>query len=146
MAITVSGLSLAKGSELLREHGVVAGQHGDGKQRGIGSARFTDGEGCDGYAFGHLHDREQGVLTGERFRQDRNAQYRQRGLGGQHAGQMGGAACAGDDQLEAAAACSSSVLKHQVGGAMRRDHAFLAGHAEFLQDLDRRPECGPVRV
>jgi hypothetical protein len=115
-----------------------------GEQRGVGGARHADGERADRDAGRHLHDRQQRVEAVQRLRLDRHAEHRQRSLRGRHAGQVRGAAGAGDQHLEAALAGRGRVLEQEVGRAVRRDHAHFVRDAELLERLGRGPQGLPV--
>ena len=54
------------------------------------------------------------------------------GLGGQHARQVGGAAGAGDDGLQAALGSGFCVLEQQVGSTVGGDDAGFTDDAEVL--------------
>jgi hypothetical protein len=86
--------------EGLDERGLVGGEQRDGEQCCVGGAGLADGERGNRHPGGHLHDRQQGVLSREVTRRDRHAEHRHGGLGGQHPRQVGGAAGPGHDRPE----------------------------------------------
>ena len=67
---------------------------------------------------------------------DRHAQHRHRRFGGNHAGQVGGAARAGNDGLEATPYRGFGVGKHIVRHTVGRDHPCLVGDAKVLENFD----------
>ncbi len=133
-----------KSASFFASCGIMGRQHGHGEQRGVGGAGFADGEGGDRNAARHLHDGQQRIEALQMLRRHRHAEHRHDGLGGQHARQMGRAAGAGDDGLEAARLCRGGVVEEQIRRAMRRNDARLVGHAELLEHLRRRLHDGPV--
>ena len=86
---------------------------------------LADGQRADRHAGRHLHDREQRITAGQRLRFDRHAEHRQLGQRRRHAGQMGGAAGAGDDQLEARGACALGEGEQPLRSAMGGDDPRL---------------------
>ncbi len=85
---------------------------------------------------------------------DGHAQHGQHGVGGDHAGQVGCAAGAGDDHLRARARRPWSVLGHPLGRAMGRDDAAFVGrrrtrrgfrpHARMVSQSDLLPMITPT--
>ena len=129
------GVLGAKGFEPLAQLGALIGQQGHGEQGRIGSARRADGERGHGDALGHLHDAVQRIHTLQVAAGHGHAQHGNGGLGGNHAGQVGGATGARDDGFEAPAGSGLGVGKHVVGHAVGRHHAGLVRDAELFKDL-----------
>src|SRR5699024_8857290 len=84
---------------LLHQCGIPCAENAHGEQAGV--LGTTDGDGGHGHAGGHLHDGQQGVHAVEVLQRPGDADDRQRGGGGDHAGQVGGTTGAGNDDLEA---------------------------------------------
>ena len=76
----------------------------------------------------------------------RHAQHRQRGLGRQHAGQMGGATGTGNDGGQATLARCLGISKHGVGHAVRRNHPRLMADTELLENMHRVLHRVPIRA
>ena len=74
----------------------------------------------------------------------RHAEDGQRGHGGGHAGQVGGAACAGDDHLEALRLGVLGEGDEPVRGAVGGDDAGIVGDAERVEGLGGMAHGGPV--
>ena len=74
----------------------------------------------------------------------RHAQHRQRGQRRRHARQVGRAAGAGDDHLEAAVLGALGVGIEPLGRAVGRNDAGLVRHAERIQRLGGVPHGVPV--
>ena len=126
----------APGAELFAESGVGGGEDFGGEERGVGGSGFADGQRSDGHALGHLHDGEQRVDSVEHGCGDGDAEDRDEGFGGEHSGEMGGAAGSGDDDAEAAGFGLLGVLEEPVGRAVRGDDARFVRDGEELQDFD----------
>ena len=94
-----------------------------GQQRRIDRAGFADGQSADRNAAGHLRDGQQRIESLQRFRLHRHAQNRQHGFRSGHARKMRRAACAGDDDFDAALFRAGGVFEQQIRSAMRGDHA-----------------------
>ena len=77
---------------------------------------------------------------------DGHAKHRDRGLGGQHARQVGCAAGAGDDGAQTAIARTGGIFKQEIRGAMGGYDARFIGHAVLLEDAGGGLHHGPVRV
>ena len=77
---------------------------------------------------------------------DRNADDRKRGMRGEHAGQVRGAAGGCNDDFQPAARRLRGVARRSPGGPMRRDDVDRAGHAEITEGVDSRFQQRPVRV
>ncbi len=75
-----------------------------------------------------------------------HADDRQACLGGRHAGQMGGAAGPGDQDLEAALDSGAGVLEQQIGSAVSRYDPRLERDAELGQRLGGVRHRRPVRL
>ena len=93
-----------------------------------------------------MDDRQQGVQAFERFAFNRHADYRQRRVAGNHAGQMCSAAGSGDDDSDASAFGGLGVARHFVGSAMGGDDFRFEGHGEFAADFGRGLHGGPVGI
>ena len=122
------------------------GQLGHGKQRRIGRTGVANRKGGHRNALGHLHDAVQRVHALQMLAGHRHAQHRHAGFGCQHARQMGCAASARNDGLQAAPGCGFGVGKQGVGHAVRRNHARFISHTKVLQDLHRVLHGRPVAV
>ena len=91
-----------RASRRMASVGVGGGEDGGGEQGGVDGAGAPDREGADGDAGGHLDDAEQAIHAFQGRALDGDAEDGQRGPCGAHAGEVGGAARAGDDDAEAA--------------------------------------------
>ena len=99
---TFSRLLLAERAELRAQIGPGIGEDGHRQQAGIRCAGLADGKRAHRNAARHLHDREQRIETLQRGALHRDAEHRDDGMCGDHAGQMRGAAGARDDDFDAA--------------------------------------------
>ena len=124
----------------------LGGEDRDGEERRVDRAGLPDGEGRDGHAAGHLHDRQQRIEAFQGGALDRHAEDRQRRVGGGHAGQVRGAARARDQDLQAPARRGRGVLGHPARGAVGRDDPALVGDAELDQRFRGVPHGLPVRL
>ena len=88
-----------KVSSASRVAGYFSCQDRGRQQGGIARPGLADGQRGHRHAGRHLHDGQQRIDAVEHFRFHRHAQHRQGGLGGRHAGQVRGAAGAGNDAL-----------------------------------------------
>ena len=122
-------------SSRLGDRRVAEREDRGGAQRRVDRAGLADRKGRDRHAARHLHDRQQAVDALERAAFDRHAEHRQRRQRRRHAGQMRGAAGAGDDHLEPARAGAARIVVKPLGRAMRRDDARLMGDAELVEGL-----------
>ena len=136
-----AGLEVA---HLLAQSLVGRRQDADGEQPGVAGA--ADRDGGHRYAGRHLHDGQQRVEPVELLERHRHPDDRQRRHRGEHAGQVGGPAGAGDDDTQPAArgllAVGEHLLRHPMGG----DHVGLEGDAELLQRLRGGLHHRPVGV
>ena len=116
----------------------------------------ADGHRRHRHAGGHLHDREQRIQPVERLALDGDADHGQEGMAGHHARQVGGAAGAGNDHLQATVfgltwrtpsstpACDGRRRRgirgrRRTGSACRRlPHRLPVGLAAH-DDADERP-------
>ena len=89
-------ISLAVVGELGRQVGVGDGQHLHDEQRGV--HRAVDRDGGDRDALRHLHGGVERVDAVEGAARQRHADDRQRGVGGDDAGEVGGHAGAADER------------------------------------------------
>ena len=83
------------------ESRVIQGENFGGKQGGVPRSGLADGQCGHGNALGHLHHGEQRVEAVERRGGNGHGKHRQQGFGGDDARQMGRAARAGDEDLDA---------------------------------------------
>lgn len=118
------------------ERGVRGGQDFRGEQSGVGCAGLADGERADGDALRHLHDGEQRVLAVQNSGGHGDAEDRHECFGGEHAGEVRGSACAGDDDAEATVAGGFGVLEHEVRRAVRANDFGFVRDFEFFEDVD----------
>src|SRR5579871_2495939 len=102
---------------------------------GIGRAGFTNGHGGDGNSRGHLHHREKRVEAEQGSGGNGDSDDRERGFGGDHAGQVGRAAGAGDDDLHATPFKGARVLAGARRRAMRRGDVDFVGNTELVEDF-----------
>ena len=84
-----------------------------GEQRRVDGPCLADRERGHGDAGGHLHDRVEAVLAGQMAAGYGHAQHGHGGLGGEHPGQVGCPARAGDDGPQAA--CPSRLGEGESG-------------------------------
>ncbi|MDB6066893.1 MAG: hypothetical protein JWR26_3101 [Pedosphaera sp.] len=133
-----------EGQDFLLESGIAGGEDLDGEEAGV--AAVADGDGGHGDAGGHLHDGEEGVEALEGFGLDGHADHGQRGQAGDHAGEMRGAACAGDDDAQAALVGGAGVLGHIQGRAVGGDYADFVGDAELDASVRGGFQCGPIGI
>ena len=84
---------------------------------------FSDGESSDGDSCWHLGDGKEGVESAEGFACDRNSEDGKGGEGRNHTREMGGTACASEDQTEATFFGRSGVGQKAVRGSMGADDA-----------------------
>ena len=128
----------AVGVERGGERRVVGGEQRDGEQRGVRRPGLADGERGDRDAGRHLHDRQQRVLSLQVARRHRHAEHGHRRLGGEHPGQVGGAAGAGDDRPQPRSRAVSA--KANISSGMRWALTTLAscGDAEPRRARRRR--------
>ena len=92
------GLAGTEGGELVRQHGILDQQRATAKRPALAAPASPMAKVATD-ALGHLHDGEQRILPRQRLRLHRHAEHRQRGLGRDHARQVGGTAGARDDRL-----------------------------------------------
>ena len=123
---------------------VGGGEHLHREQCGVGGAGLADGDGGDGDALRHLHDREQRVDAGECGGGDGDADHGHERLRGEHAGQVRRATGGRDDHAQPAPMRGLGVPEHLVGGAVCGDHTHFVGHAELLEEGDGGGEDGEV--
>ena len=116
------------------------------KQRGVLGAGVADGQRPDRDAARHLDDRQQRVQPLQRPALHRHSQDRQRGLGGNHAGQVRRAARPGDDHAQSAFFGRAGVLAHPFRRAMRGDDAALVRDLELFEHLRRMTHRVPIRL
>ena len=112
----------AESLETTEDGGIVQREDGCREEGGILCASGADGESAHGDTGGHLDDGEEGIEAGE-LAEDWNAEDREEGLGRDHAGEMGSATGAGDDDANAAIGGLAGELCHEAGGAMGGDDA-----------------------
>lgn len=115
---------------------VVLGQHGHGKQSGVGRTGCTNGEGGHRHALGHLHDAVQRIHPRQGLGLHRHTEHRHHGFGRDHAGQMGRTASTGDDGLQAPLGGTVCIGKHIVRHSVRGNHSGFVRDAKLLENLD----------
>ena len=64
-----------------------------------------------------------------------HADYGQRGLGGNHARQVGSAACTGDDDLETVGTSIMRELGHELRRAVCGDDLLVVGDAKLIENI-----------
>ena len=116
----------------------------DGEASGGDGPFFSDGESGDGDSCWHLGDGEKGVETAEGFACDRNSEDGKGGEGRNHTWEMGGTACAGEDQSEATFFGRSGVGQKAVRGSMCADDAGFGRDSGSAQKDLGGAESGPV--
>jgi len=125
---------------------VFVGQDRGRQQRGVHGPGPADGHGAHRHAGRHLHDGEQRIEALERFGLDGDAEDRQRRLGRGHAGQMRGAAGAGNNDFQAALLRGARVFEQQVRRPMSgNDPGFIRNAQVFegLGGVGKRFPVGP---
>src|SRR5215472_11891539 len=138
------GLVVAEGFECGGDANVSECEDGRGEEAGVLCAGVADGEGGDGHAAGHLHDGEERVDAVERVRLDGDAEDREAGFCGDHAGEVCGAAGSGDDDADTTRLGCSGVVEHAVRRAVRGDDLGFVGDGELGEDVGGVLEGGPV--
>ena len=126
------------------QSGIIQGQHGHRQQSGIDGPCLADRQRADRNARGHLHNRQQAVLTGKSLGFHRNAEHRQVGHGRGHAGQMGRAPCSGNHHLKALGSSTLGKAVEPFGRAMGRNDPRLVRHSQCLQCLGGMLHGRPV--
>ncbi len=137
------------------EHPVFQREQSGREQSRVLRAGLADGEGCDRHAAGHLRDRQQAVEPLERAAFDGDPEDRKYGHRRGHAGQVRGAAGAGDDRLEAARfrrSWRSDRAARGCDGRTRhgprsgcRVHPARPPHASSVGQSDLLPMMMPMR-
>ena len=122
----------------------MIGKNRNGQQRRVLCAGFADSECTHWNSTGHLHRREQRIETFERLALHRNAQNGQRGISGNHSGQMRGASRGGDDDLEPICFSLRSKFRGEFRGAMRREHAVFMRYRKILERIARGAHDFPI--
>ena len=102
----------------------------NGQKRGIDRAGLSDRECADGNPARHLHDGEQRIHAFQSVTLNGDAEHRYQGLSCDHARQMRGAACAGDDHFDSARLRRCGEIGHMLRSAMGGDDATFMRHAE----------------
>lgn len=125
----------AEGAEFGAEFGVVIGEDGDGEEGGVDSAGAANGEGANGDAAGHHDDGIERVEALEGVGFNRDAEDGDQSLGGDHAGEVGRAAGAGNDDLNAALFGLAGVGVHEFGRAVGADDPAFMGDAEEAEHV-----------
>ena len=146
LSATASVCCLRQASSRSLERCVGQRQHARGEQRRIDGAGLADRERADRHARRHLHDGIERVDARQRLRFDRHAEHRQRGHRRRHAGQVRGAARAGDDDLDAGRLRALGEGVEPVGRAVGRDDALVVADAERVERLGGMPHGRPVRL
>ncbi len=130
--------------ELRGEGGVARAQDACGEQASV--PRAADRDRRDRDARGHLHDREQRIHAVEILERHRHADDGERRDRREHAGEVGGPACAGDDDADAARRRILAEGDHALGGAVGRHDVHLVGDAELLERRRGVGHHAPVGV
>ena len=119
------------GGDALTQGRVVAGADAQGEQGGVFCA--VQRYGGDRYARRHLQDGEDAVPAVDGVAgMYRHADDRQRGDGGDHAGQVCRAARTGDDDVESALGGGFAVVEQAFRGAVCRDDGEFVGGMELF--------------
>ncbi len=126
-------MRLAKLGQSLGKRGIGERQQCHRVEPGVVGAGLPDRERRDRDAGRHLDDREQGIESLEVPAGHRHAEHRERRLGGEHAGKMGGAAGTGDDAAESSPGCLRGITEEEIGRAVGGNHSSLVRHAELLE-------------
>ncbi len=124
--------------------GVVGGEDGGGEIAGVACA--ADPDGGDGDAAGHLDGGEERVDAAERADDDGDGDDGEGGVGGDHAGEVGGAAGRGEDDAEVVVAGGAGEGDDALGGAVRGGDGDLVRDAEAVEDLPGLGELIEVAV
>jgi hypothetical protein len=140
------GRSSCPAVECRRDFLVGEGEDGGGEQRSIDGAGAADGEGADRNARGHLNDGVEAILTAERLGLDRNSEHRDRSERRNHAGEVGGAAGAGDNDLVSGVAGAFRESNQPIGRAVCRDDQAFVGDAEGVESVGGFLQDHPVRL
>ena len=138
------GLARPEGLELRRAGRVAGGQHGDGEQRRVGGAGGADREGRDRDALGHLHDAVQRIDALQVRLATGTPSTGTVVFAASMPGQVGGAAGAGDDGLQAAPAGAPRRRRTCRRACDGRDDARFMGDAELGENLGRGAAGVPV--
>ena len=145
LARTLRVCSSRKSTQFFAQAGPRVGENGDGQQRGIDRAGFADGEGADGDAAGHLHDREQRIHALERMAFDGHAEHGQQRLRGDHPGR-----CAAPPAPAMITSMPRDSAEWRIrpctGCAVGGDDLTLMRDAELRQHFRRRAAWFPNRT
>src|SRR4029077_4099053 len=123
--------------QLLRNRGISEPNHLRGKNASVRSAWLANSDGRHRNASRHLHSCKKRIHTLKRCGRNRNTDDGNRGVSGNHSGQMRCTTSSSDDDANAPV----DGLAHEIGSAVRRtvrrgDVDFVS-NAEFLQRLAR---------
>ena len=114
------------------------------EEAGIDGAGPTDREGSHRHAGGHLHDREERIHARQGLRPHRDPEHGERGLGGDHAGKVGGPSGAGHDDAYPSPGGGLGVFEEQVRGSVGAHDSGFVGHAQGFERLGRVSHGLPV--
>ncbi len=123
---------------------IGGGQDLHGQQARV--RRVVDRDRGDRHAGRHLRNRQQRVDAVQHRGCDGHADHRQGRDGGDHAGQVRGAASAGDDHRESARSRVFRVVEHPARCAVRGDDRHFVGDAELREHVGRRLHHGQIGV
>ena len=126
-----AGLLATEPSNGFADSTVFCAEDGGGEERGVDGAGSADGKRANGYATGHLRDGQERIETFEGFGFHGDAEDRKNGFRGGHARKMGSAACAGDDDLEAALFGGFRVFEKQIRSAVGGDDTRFMWNTEL---------------
>ncbi len=125
-------LGRAPGGKPCGERLVFEGENRGSEESGIYRTGVADRKRANRDTRRHLHNRQERILPRQSLALYRHAEDRQERHRGRHAGQMGGAAGAGNDELEPFGCRSLSEIRESIRRAMRRnDEGFVADFESF---------------
>jgi len=127
-----------------RKLGITGSEDLDGEKAGV--AGRADADGGDGHAGRHLDDGKERVEAFEGFAFNRHADDGQGGECRADTGQMGCAACAGNDDFEAVFGRGADVGFEAVRVAMGGNDFGFAGDTEFSEGVSGQFHGGPVGI
>ena len=113
--------------------GMLASQDGRREKRGIDGAGLADGQGRHWNTGGHLNHRQQRVHPLEVLGVHGHTQNRQRRLGSDDTGQVGGATGRTDKDFYPTLFGLPEVVEKSVGGPMCRKDAHIVGDLQSFQ-------------
>ena len=107
---------------------------------------FPDRKRRNGNSAGHLHGGEQRVESLERGALQRDTEHGQDGVGCGYPGEVGRAAGARNDRLDAALLRFANEGRQPLRGAMGRDDAHVGSDSESLESFFGGPHHAPVAL